>query len=100
VAEQATKRLRESRKLSLVLDLDHTLLHATGDVRHAAVLTDPSTAADDIQLVRLNGGASLHWIKLRPGTHCPVLRTVQIAVGEGCVSTAMLECSIVCYRAL
>jgi RNA polymerase II subunit A-like phosphatase len=33
MAEQDTERLRKQRKLSLVLDLDHTLVHATNDVR-------------------------------------------------------------------
>jgi RNA polymerase II subunit A-like phosphatase len=33
MAEQDTERLRKQKKLSLVLDLDHTLVHATNDVR-------------------------------------------------------------------
>jgi RNA polymerase II subunit A-like phosphatase len=33
MAEQDAERLRKQHKLSLVLDLDHTLVHATNDVR-------------------------------------------------------------------
>jgi FCP1-like phosphatase family protein len=38
LAEENTKRLLRGRKLSLVLDLDHTLLHATNDPRAQQIL--------------------------------------------------------------
>ena len=38
MAQQDAERLRKQRKLSLVLDLDHTLVHATNDVRARAHL--------------------------------------------------------------
>jgi len=71
IASQDASRLRKLKKLSLVLDLDHTLLHATGDpraqkllgrndVRSIALATNQRTAAGRAIMAR-------HFVKLRPG---------------------------------
>ncbi|KAI8880547.1 hypothetical protein K501DRAFT_224695 [Backusella circina FSU 941] len=53
------KRLLKNRKLSLILDLDQTLLHASCDpVYHMD---------DDIRQFTLEGSPILYYIKLRPG---------------------------------
>ncbi|KAG5189911.1 hypothetical protein JKP88DRAFT_300447 [Tribonema minus] len=54
------QRLRAARKLSLVLDLDNTLLHATPDV-HAQTYK-----ADDVFAFQLPGVPGTHCVKLRP----------------------------------
>eukprot|EP00474_Spongospora_subterranea_P010338 CRZ10796.1 hypothetical protein [Spongospora subterranea] len=54
--------LRSRRKLLLVLDLDHTLVHATVDPRAKACVDDKNTVE-----FRLSGRP--HYVKLRPGTH-------------------------------
>lgn len=71
MAEQDTERLRKQRKLSLVLDLDHTLVHATNDVRARhylnrldvrtlvlPMLEDPSPQQQNLFMQ--------HLVKLRP----------------------------------
>ena len=66
VAEQTKARLLETRKLSLVLDLDLTLLHATHDYRHGEVVfRAPEDDARDIHTFEMGGRR--FWIKLRPG---------------------------------
>ncbi|KAL7553597.1 hypothetical protein ACHAWF_016904 [Thalassiosira exigua] len=40
ISEASSKKLREERKLCLVLDLDHTLLHATDDYRAGKYVAD------------------------------------------------------------
>ena len=74
MAEQDAERLRGQRKLSLVLDLDHTLVHATNDGRAQTYLQD----RDDVRslvLPMMTGeqqrpGAPHRWmqhfVKLRP----------------------------------
>ena len=59
------RRLKEARKLSLILDLDHTLLHCS---------TDPAPEQLQQKLPDLHhislcsaGRNPNHWIKLRPG---------------------------------
>jgi TFIIF-interacting CTD phosphatase-like protein len=71
IAQQDAQRLRKLRKLSLVLDLDHTLVHATWDgqaqqqVHHADVrsllLSVPVMEGDVRREIRMQ-----HFVKLRP----------------------------------
>lgn len=78
ISSHSTKALHKARKLNLVLDLDHTLLHATNDARAASWLGN----CDDVrtlllpvppqaqtlqqqQLARYPGFAT-HYIKIRP----------------------------------
>ena len=74
--EEAKRRLLESKKLSLVVDLDQTIIHATVDPTVAEWQRDPSNpnydAVKDVrafQLVDDGPGARGCWyyIKLRPG---------------------------------
>jgi RNA polymerase II subunit A-like phosphatase len=71
MAEQDTERLRKQKKLSLVLDLDHTLVHATNDVRARhylnrldvrtlvlPMLEDPNPQQQNLFMQ--------HFVKLRP----------------------------------
>jgi len=57
------KKLLKQKKLSLVLDLDHTLIHAT--VEHD--LKGAPVHGDDIYKFTLPPNPSLYYIKLRPG---------------------------------
>ena len=62
------KRLLDSRKLTLVLDLDHTLIHTTGHPGAADYVAAHSTApwAGDIRSFQdVSGGT--YTVKLRPG---------------------------------
>ncbi|KAJ1457630.1 HAD-like domain-containing protein [Pelagophyceae sp. CCMP2097] len=59
LARGNSKRLLSKRKLSLVLDLDHTLVECTTDARAAAV--------DGAFALQLGDRKVSHWIKLRPG---------------------------------
>lgn len=64
LAQSQINRLSEQRKLSLVLDLDHTLVHATADPR-ASQYDD----RDDVRMLLLpteNGMTMHHRVKLRP----------------------------------
>jgi len=74
--EEAKRRLLSSRKLSLVVDLDQTIIHATVDPTVAEWQNDPSNpnhgAVKDVQKFQLlddSPGARGCWyyIKLRPG---------------------------------
>lgn len=74
--EEAKRRLLDSQKLSLVVDLDQTIIHATVDPTVAEWQRDPSNpnydAVKDVrafQLVDDGPGARGCWyyIKLRPG---------------------------------
>lgn len=74
--EEAKRRLLSSRKLSLVVDLDQTIIHATVDPTVAEWQNDPSNpnypAVKDVQAFQLvddGPGARGCWyyIKLRPG---------------------------------
>lgn len=58
IAQQDSVRLLKQKKLSLVLDLDHTLVHATSDVRALQYVT-----YDDVRTLRLpllEGIAGVH----------------------------------------
>jgi len=63
---EATRRLRTAKRLSLVLDIDHTLLHATMDARALEVPRCP------VHVVRFGGGR--YFVKLRPGVRAFLLR--------------------------
>lgn len=56
-------RLRSQRKLCLVLDLDHTLVHATNDERAAGVASDPRFAGQVFSWIE---GPVTYRIKTRP----------------------------------
>jgi RNA polymerase II subunit A C-terminal domain phosphatase len=74
IASATAQQLLQTRRLSLVLDLDHTLVHATDDPRAAAVLdhTPPGIDTSSIAAFTLEpcGGVQLppSWmhVKLRP----------------------------------
>ena len=78
MAQQDAQRLRQQRKLSLVLDLDHTLLHATNDIRARRHLhrSDVRTLILPVAWEGQPGPTSLqpptttllmqHFVKLRP----------------------------------
>lgn len=74
--EEAKRRLLDSRKLSLVVDLDQTIIHATVDPTVEQWQKDPSNpnheAVKDVRAFQLldEGSASRqcwYYIKLRPG---------------------------------
>eukprot|EP00180_Rhodochaete_pulchella_P002423 Plantae.Rhodophyta-Rhodochaete_pulchella.ctg3710.p1 GENE.Plantae.Rhodophyta-Rhodochaete_pulchella.ctg3710~~Plantae.Rhodophyta-Rhodochaete_pulchella.ctg3710.p1 ORF type:complete len:523 (+),score=46.58 Plantae.Rhodophyta-Rhodochaete_pulchella.ctg3710:216-1571(+) len=79
--ESTARRLLRAGKLSLVLDLDHTLLHATADPRAKEALRASSLAANDSVLLSprapphhqgihsfpLPGAMAPMYVKLRPG---------------------------------
>jgi len=54
-------QLLRVKKLALVLDIDLTLLHATGDRRVQALVNNK-----DLVAVRLHRDHSEHFLKLRP----------------------------------
>eukprot|EP00456_Euglypha_rotunda_P079910 TRINITY_DN77079_c0_g2_i2.p1 TRINITY_DN77079_c0_g2~~TRINITY_DN77079_c0_g2_i2.p1 ORF type:complete len:248 (-),score=39.01 TRINITY_DN77079_c0_g2_i2:11-754(-) len=65
-SREHTKQLKERKKLALVLDLDHTLVHATQDQRIGALLAHPHLGSElhtfiDPVIRRT------HYVKLRPG---------------------------------
>lgn len=61
-ADAMTRRLRRERRLLLVLDIDHTILHASNDPRAGAL-----HAAGEPGVHRLRLGKATHHVKLRPG---------------------------------
>ena len=81
MADSTTARLHESQRLMLVLDLDHTLLHAVDD-KAASELFDlsqrqqkgelgdmltPHQAANLADVHQIRVGGQLHHVKFRPG---------------------------------
>jgi hypothetical protein len=56
MAEQASRRLRTLKKLSLVLDLDHTLVHATPDHRARLYATHQNPDVRTLMLPMTEGG--------------------------------------------
>ena len=87
IASDSSARLRSAKKLSLVLDLDHTLLHATADPRAEAYVARSCLLLDDenrrrrredvrtLVLPAMEGGVQIsepippplrHYVKLRP----------------------------------
>ena len=74
--EEAKRRLLEAKKLSLVVDLDQTIIHATVDPTVAEWQRDPSNpnydAVKDVRAFQLvddgpGGRGCWYYIKLRPG---------------------------------
>ena len=58
ISDESSKKLREEKKLCLVLDLDHTLLHATDDYRAGRFVADEVLAENnnsDINEGKMNG---------------------------------------------
>jgi RNA polymerase II subunit A-like phosphatase len=78
MAEEDAERLRSQKKLSLVLDLDHTLVHATNDVRAQQYLhredvrrlvlpmMTVSESGQEQSMPQNNLWMQQHFIKLRP----------------------------------
>ena len=76
VAEEAERRLLTARKLSLVVDLDQTIIHATVDPTVGEWMDDPDNpnheAVKDVQKFQLmddgaSGRSRWYYIKLRSG---------------------------------
>jgi RNA polymerase II subunit A-like phosphatase len=72
IAREDARRLRKIRKLSLVLDLDHTLVHATWDGRaHQHVNRHPDVRSLVLPVPILEGDVKRevrmhHYVKIRP----------------------------------
>ncbi|KAI9321216.1 hypothetical protein BX666DRAFT_1899793 [Dichotomocladium elegans] len=66
-----TNRLLHERKLSLILDLDQTVVHATWDPTVGDWMNDENNAnhpaTKDIRKFTLPGSSLVYYIKLRPG---------------------------------
>lgn len=75
IEKQTLKRLLTSRKLSLIVDLDQTIIHATVDPTVGDWMRDPESpnyeAVKDIKAFQLEEGGHLgpcwYFIKVRPG---------------------------------
>jgi len=75
IEKQTLKRLLTSRKLSLIVDLDQTIIHATVDPTVGEWMQDPDNpnynAVKDVQAFQLEEGGHLgpcwYFIKVRPG---------------------------------
>lgn len=67
-----TERLLKQKKLSLLLDLDQTVVHATVDSTVKEWLENPNNpnfpALDEIHQFSLNESPTVYYLKLRPGT--------------------------------
>lgn len=64
--EKETKdRLVKQKKLSLILDLDQTLIHATVDAKVRKMLDDSKSKLEDICTFCLPGDRMEYHIKLR-----------------------------------
>ncbi|KAL1931784.1 hypothetical protein VTP01DRAFT_9928 [Rhizomucor pusillus] len=69
--KENAERLKSQRKLSLILDLDQTVVHATWDPTVGEWMKDESNAnhpaTKDIRQFTLPGNSPVYYIKLRPG---------------------------------
>ncbi|CDS11612.1 hypothetical protein LRAMOSA03875 [Lichtheimia ramosa] len=69
--QENAARLMEERKLSLILDLDQTVVHATWDPTVGEWMKDENNAnhpaTKDIRKFTLPGSSLMYYIKLRPG---------------------------------
>ncbi|KAJ3378797.1 Carboxy-terminal domain (CTD) phosphatase [Entophlyctis sp. JEL0112] len=70
---ETAKRLKAARKLSLILDLDQTVIHATVDQTVGEWLADDGSnlafpELKDVHKFTLPGSPTIYYIKLRPGT--------------------------------
>jgi RNA polymerase II subunit A-like phosphatase len=67
-----TERLLKQKKLSLLLDLDQTVVHATVDSTVKEWLENPNNpnfpALDEVHQFSLNESPTIYYLKLRPGT--------------------------------
>ncbi|RYG39897.1 hypothetical protein EON68_04900, partial [archaeon] len=102
--------LRSTRRLSLVLDIDHTLVHAIKDPRIDA-LFDHADEKYRRDLHAFNDGAGRLYVKLRPGAHAflatvrlhECLHTCAPLVSVGLVGARHARCVVpvcACRRAL
>ncbi|KAI9031939.1 hypothetical protein CLU79DRAFT_730794 [Phycomyces nitens] len=69
--KETADRLRKDKKLSLILDLDQTIVHATWDPTVGEWMDDEKNAnhaaTEDIRKFTLAGSPLVYYIKLRPG---------------------------------
>ncbi|KAL7268033.1 CTD phosphatase Fcp1 [Rhizina undulata] len=74
--EETKKRLLQSRKLSLVVDLDQTIIHATVDPTVGEWMADPTCvnhdSVKDVHAFKLDedmigGRGTTYYVKMRPG---------------------------------
>ena len=63
--KETSKRLLEERKLSLIVDLDQTLIHATIDQTVEEWIKEENNAAEDIHKFILPDSPIVYYIKLR-----------------------------------
>jgi RNA polymerase II subunit A-like phosphatase len=63
--KETSRRLLEGRKLSLIVDLDQTLIHATIDQTVEEWIKDGNNAAEDIHKFTLPDSPVVYYIKLR-----------------------------------
>ncbi|KAJ3270446.1 Carboxy-terminal domain (CTD) phosphatase [Terramyces sp. JEL0728] len=63
-----TDRLISHKKLSLLLDLDQTVVHATTDHTINEWLVDQPVIQEQIYSFTLGGSDTVYYVKLRPGT--------------------------------
>ncbi len=66
-ADEYASRLRQEGKLVLVLDIDHTILHATRDPRALSMKPFPALWKGVHEIKTSPRSASVDYIKLRPG---------------------------------
>ncbi|CAB4406829.1 unnamed protein product [Rhizophagus irregularis] len=65
--KETSRRLLEERKLSLIVDLDQTLIHATIDPTVEEWIKDGNDVAEDVRKFTLPDSPIVYYIKLRPG---------------------------------
>ncbi|KAI8929943.1 hypothetical protein BC831DRAFT_441660 [Entophlyctis helioformis] len=72
IENETSERLKQARKLSLVLDLDQTVIHATVDPTVGEWMADPENpnfpALTEVHHFTLPDSQVIYYIKLRPGT--------------------------------
>lgn len=68
IEKETKERLLKQKKLSLILDLDQTLIHATVDIKIRKILDDSKSKVEDICTFCLPCSPMEYHIKLRPGT--------------------------------
>ncbi|KAJ3318363.1 Carboxy-terminal domain (CTD) phosphatase [Boothiomyces sp. JEL0866] len=68
IEKMNTDRLISHKKLSLLLDLDQTVVHATTDHTITEWLVDQPAIQEQIHSFTLGGSDMVYYVKLRPGT--------------------------------
>lgn len=63
---KAVNALHQSKKLLLVLDIDHTLVHCTKDERADIVFQDPQMNRESFKMYFKETGNKPYYLKLRP----------------------------------